>query len=156
MINLLSDCWGVPGRTKLNADFWRDLRWWQKFLPRLNETSSFLEASSSSSDVFQLYTDGLRFAGCFKAADPRIELLEMTPILCASALKNGALRCKKVLFHYDNFGAAQAWASLGSKCRNVLSVVTGILQAAAESNFTVTIKHLNGSDNVLADALTRF
>lgn len=66
------------------------------------------------------------------------------------------LRRKKSYCHCDNLDASHAWANLGSKCRNVLVVMRAILATAAEFNFTLAIRHIQGCDNSLADVLSRF
>ena len=45
---------------------------------------------------------------------------------------------------------------LGSNNTGVLDLMRRILAAAARGNFTVTLKHIAGVDNSIADALSRF
>ena len=59
------------------------------------------------------------------------------------------------MFHCDE-GATQAWGKLGSSNATVLDLMRRILTVAACGNFNVTLKHITGIDNCIADALSRF
>ena len=80
----------------------------------------------------------------------------MVPILLAVIVWGEKLFKKKVMFHCDNEGATMAWENLGSNNTGVLDLMRRILAAAARGNFTVTLKHIAGVDNSIADALSRF
>lgn len=164
-INLLNDLRLCTGRVQLNAEFRRDLRWWQAYLPKWNGTSTFLETHWSSPEVLQLYR--CSYLSRLRRLLPR----PLVPVRRARlvrkisyqhrATRNGAhsgsvLCVEKVLLHCDNLEFVQAWEKLGSKCRNVLACMRLILAVAAEGNFNLTIKHVEGCNNVLADVLSRF
>ncbi|XP_055332307.1 uncharacterized protein LOC129584213 [Paramacrobiotus metropolitanus] len=67
-------------------------------------------------------------------AAPSIEYLEMVPILLA----------------------VLAWAHLRSSSPGVLDLMRRMTWAAATNNLTLTLKHVRGVDNGIADALSRF
>jgi hypothetical protein len=60
------------------------------------------------------------------------------------------------MFHCDNEGATHAWEKLGSVNIEVLDLMRRMMAVAAEHNFTVTLKHIKGADNSIADAPSRF
>ncbi|XP_055349958.1 uncharacterized protein LOC129596648 [Paramacrobiotus metropolitanus] len=171
MIMLLSAFHGRPVVT-LNEDFHQDLDWWRTFLPHWNGTASFLEPDWTTSDVLHLYTDAsatlglgafyhdewfqLRWPEWILQSPPSIEYLEMVPILLAMIVWGPKLRRRRVVFHTDNAGAVEAWAHLRSSSPGVLDLMRRMTRAAADNNFTLTLKHVRGVDNGIADALSRF
>ena len=87
---------------------------------------------------------------------PAIEYLEMVPILLSVIVWGKKLFGKRVMFHCDNQGATLAWENLGSSNTGVLDLMRRTLAVAAKGNFTITLKHIAGFDNSIADALSRF
>lgn len=87
---------------------------------------------------------------------PSIEYLEMVPILLAVLVWGAKLRSKKVVFHTDNAGPVEAWAELRSSSPGVLDIMRRMTWVAATQNLAVTLKHVRGVDNGIADALSRF
>ena len=61
----------------------------------------------------------------------------------------------KLLFHCDNEAVVEAWKK--GSCRNSLAMllIRFILSIAAECNFILLIQHIHGTDNCIADALSR-
>lgn len=59
-----------------------------------------------------------------------------------------------VIFHCDHVGATQAWTSRNSRGDSVLDIKKKM--AAAENNFTLTLKHIADVDNRIVDSLSRF
>ncbi len=156
----------------LNADFFCDINWWIEFLPKWNGKALFLEPHWTRACTVQLYTDASATLGCggfydgawfqsrwpgwLLSANPCIEFLEMFPILIALQLWGHTFSKKRLIFHCDNLGATQAWSSYNSKNRGVLELMRRMVTVAAKFNFTITIKHIPGLDNGIADALSRF
>ncbi|GAV06389.1 hypothetical protein RvY_16396 [Ramazzottius varieornatus] len=122
--------------------------------------------------VLQLYTDAsatLGMGGYFNGQwfqsrwptwviekAPCIEYLEMLPILIALLVWGKSFHRKRLVFHCDNLGAVFAWEKLGSSNSAVLDLMRRMTTIAAENNFTLTIKHISGVNNNIADALSRF
>ncbi|XP_055344374.1 uncharacterized protein LOC129592381 [Paramacrobiotus metropolitanus] len=156
----------------LNSDFHKDLGWWREFLPTWNGTASFLQPDWTRSDVLHLYTDASATHGlgayCQGAwfqlhwqlwiteLQPCIEYLEMVPILLSVIVWGKKLAGLKVVFHCDNAGATHAWENLRSTNRGVLDIMRRLVKAAAVANMTLTLKHIAGINNEIADALSRF
>ncbi|XP_055335738.1 uncharacterized protein LOC129586500 [Paramacrobiotus metropolitanus] len=171
MIMLLSAFHGRSTIT-LTDDFHSDLDWWRTFLPQWNGTALFLDPDWTTSDVLHLYTDAsatlglgafyqnewfqLRWPKWILQRPPSIEYLEMVPILLAAIVWGRNLWRRKIIFHTDNAGAVEAWARLRSSSPGVLDLMRRLTRAAADNNFTLTLKHVRGVDNGIADALSRF
>ncbi|XP_055345768.1 uncharacterized protein LOC129593467 [Paramacrobiotus metropolitanus] len=171
MINLLSSG-SVTGSINLCAEFHADLNWWREYLPKWNGTSSFICSDWLTSDVLNLYTDASAVTGFGGYFDGRwfcsrwpesvlknnlcIQLLELFPILIACTIWGSHFRCRRLIFHCDNRSVVDAWKCLGSKNLTMLHLMRKLLMSAAVENFTVKIEHIDGFDNCIADALSRF
>ena len=66
------------------------------------------------------------------------------------------MRRKRIIFHCDNEGATFAWENLGSSNDGVVDLMRRMTTEAACGNFALTIKHVRGVDNGIADAVSRF
>ncbi len=62
---------------------------------------------------------------------------------------------KCVLFHCDNMAVVQLWRSGLSKAPLFMHLVRALFFVAATNNFHVTITHIAGVDNSIADSLSR-
>lgn len=62
----------------------------------------------------------------------------------------------KIIFHSHNAGVVYSWQNLASTNGHILELMRRILVSAAVNNFTLTIKHIAGIDNSIADALSFF
>lgn len=168
IINLLRNC---PYTITSDYDFFQDVLWWQEFLPKWNGTSSFLSPSWLYPSAIHLYTDASSTVSCagffngewfiIKWTDlmlsftPSIEWMEFLPILVSCSLWCEQFFRERIIFHSDNLGVVQAWEKLGSSSKTILNLMRHTLMLAATNNFTITIKHIYGLDNSLADALSR-
>ena len=166
MLKLLRDS---RESVQLEKNFFEDLKWWKTFLPQWNGTCSFLSPEWTSPLVSQLYTDAsgsLGMGGYFQGkwfACPwpagfdvsSVTYLEIIPIY-ACCLRWGKLFTgKRLLFHCDNMGVVLCWEKLGSLNDHVLEIMRRIAMIAALNNFTLSVKHIPGVDNSIADALSR-
>ena len=61
----------------------------------------------------------------------------------------------KILFHSDNQSICLAWENAQTSKSDSLRLMHDIMMLAATNNFNVTIKHIAGIDNTIADALSR-
>ncbi|GAU91677.1 hypothetical protein RvY_03887 [Ramazzottius varieornatus] len=173
LIQLLTSHYRSPHRKiPLSEDFRLDILWWRTFLPKWNGKTSFLDINWTCSSVLQLYTDAsatLGMGGYFNGQwfqsrwptwviekAPCIEYLEMLPILIALLVWGKSFHRKRLVFHCDKLGAVFAWEKLGSSNSAVLDLMRRMTTIAAENNFTLTIKHISGVNNNIADALSRF
>ena len=64
---------------------------------------------------------------------------------------------KKILFFTDNEAITFIWQNQSSKCNNLMKLVRKILFVAATYmyDFIISLKHISGHYNILADMLSR-
>ena len=63
---------------------------------------------------------------------------------------------KKVLFHCDNQSVCDTWCRGSSRSPKVMALVRMLYFCAAKFDINVMIVHIAGSNNTMADALSRF
>ena len=63
---------------------------------------------------------------------------------------------KRILFHSDNASVVSIWSKMSSPNVAIMSVIRRIYFVAAQNNFTLRVTHISGTDNTLADTLSRF
>ena len=153
----------------LNHDAKEDIRWWLSFLPSWNGKQKILEPNVTLSSDLHLYTDasgmlgfGIYYNGRWIAqkwppafCNHSIQYKELFPIYLACYLWASEFTEKRLLFHCDNLAVTNIWNSGTSKCPKIMSLVRKLFFIAAKYNFTVNIKHIPGTNNTIADALSR-
>lgn len=157
---------------RLNREARLDIAWWQSFLPSWNGKTFFLEQKTTAAPDLSLYTDASSTYGCggyFQGAwfhyswQPHQQLSNATSIqwqelfaIVAATLTWGDLWSRKrIRFYCDNQAIVKAWEGQSSKHPKLMSLMRLLFLTAARSNFTVTLKHIAGKSNELADALSR-
>ena len=65
-------------------------------------------------------------------------------------------RRKKVFFHCDNQSVCDIWRRGSSRSPEVMALVRMLYFCAAKFDINVMIVHIAGSNNTIADALSRF
>ncbi len=63
---------------------------------------------------------------------------------------------KRILFYCDNMAVVHLWRSGLSKAPFLMHLVRALFFVAAKHNFHVSITHIAGVNNSIADALSRF
>ncbi|XP_065189453.1 uncharacterized protein LOC135820075 [Sycon ciliatum] len=84
-----------------------------------------------------------------------ITFKELYPICIACATWGDQWCRKRIRFHTDNEAVAAVLKSGTSRCPNVMSLLRQLFFICAEGNFMVTARHIPGTTNILADALSR-
>ena len=153
----------------LNTDTRADIRWWYDFLPSWNGKALFLESSWTSNESLSLYTDasgshgyGAYYHGAWLRADwlPHqsshdIQWKELYAIVIAVITWGHNWTGKRIRFNCDNKSIVQSWAKGSSKNRAVMSLLRHLFLVAARGQFTISMAHIPGSRNTVADALSR-
>ncbi|XP_070569467.1 uncharacterized protein [Ptychodera flava] len=152
----------------LSSEFRLDAKWWCDFLPTWNGTASFLEPNWTLSRDLDLFTDASGTIGCggyhkghwFTVTWPTsltasIAWKEMYPILVACSIWGHSWHGRRILFHCDNQTVVHIWKKGSARCPKIMHLVRGIFYQAAKGNFHVLIAHINGTDNSIADSLSR-
>ena len=157
---------------RLNDEAQADILWWKTFLPSWNGTALFVDRTATAAIDLEIYTDASGTHGCgayYRGAwfhydwQPTqqlsrhisIQWQELFAILAAALTWGHHWQQKKILFYCDNLPIVQAWEGKASKQPRIMSLLRKLFLAAAKNHFTVTMKHLPGKTNNIADALSR-
>ena len=89
-------------------------------------------------------------------SDRSIQWKELYPIALSCLLWGPLWRGKKLLFHCDNQSVVDIWAKGSSRDPLLMHLVRSIFFCAASHQFSVLVSHIRGTDNSIADALSRF
>jgi len=155
---------------RLCTDAYLDLDWWLAFLPTWNGTSYILESTWSTSPSMSLFTDasgrlgwGAYWSGHWiqspwscDQVNRDIVWKELFAIASAVNTWGHHWPRKKVLIHCDNQAVVEIWKKGTTNCPNIMSLVRMLYFCAAKYNIHVLITHIAGTDNCIADALSRF
>lgn len=85
-----------------------------------------------------------------------IEYLEMIPTLLSLLVWRNQLGRMRIIFQTDNKDSTHAWEFLKFSHPGVLDFMRCMTAVAAESNMALTVEHVSGIDNSIADAWSRF
>ena len=157
---------------RINQEARADIQWWSTFLPQWNGISYFLDSDITQASALNLYTDasgthgygayyqGAWFRGNWApqqrgSAGTTIQWQELFAIVAAALTWGHQWQGKRILFHCDN--QAIVWAWKGKRCRErrVMALMRVLCMTAANNNFYVTLHHLPGTHNSIADSLSR-
>ena len=168
LIDLSTTVGPIHHHVTLNSEARADLNWWREFLPDWSGTSLFLESEWSQAPDMELYTDasnigyGAYWPGrWFNASWSPAELThsiarrEMYAILVACATWGKHWQRKKILFHCDNAAVVQIWQRGSCKCQDLMVLVRTLFFLAAKGEYHVSIAHIPGVQNCIADHLSR-
>ena len=155
---------------RLCTDACLDLDWWLAFLPTWNGTSYILETNWSASPAMSLFTDasgslgwGAYWSGHWIQAhwspdqvNKDIVWKELFAIASAVNTWGNQWPRKKVMVHCDNSAVVDIWKKGTTKCPEVMALVCMLYFCAAQHNIHVLVTHVAGTDNSIADSLSRF
>ena len=154
----------------LTDPFFKDLHWWHSFLESWNGRSFLMSPRWLPNSVLRLFTDssgsigyGAYFQGhWFNGRWPQhvlhrsIQWKELFPIVLAAATWGPQWSTKRILFLSDNEAVVAALSSGTSHSPDIMSLIRTLHFCAAKHNFTASAKHVPGTHNSIADALSRF
>nr|XP_006822618.1 PREDICTED: uncharacterized protein LOC100377439 [Saccoglossus kowalevskii] len=173
MIDLSTTASALHQRITLSTSFQLDLEWWKDFLPTWNGTASFLDSTWTPVPEMELYTDAsstIRCGGYFNGEwfslqwsailsnndhQHSIVWKELLPILLSCLIWGHLWHGRRVMFHCDNESIVHTWRKGSTRCPYIMQLIRAIFLTAASSNFHVMITHIRGTDNNIADALSR-
>ncbi|XP_065180174.1 uncharacterized protein LOC135810609 [Sycon ciliatum] len=156
-------------RIRLSPECHLDLFWWSHLLDGWNGKSFFLDLQETLASDILIETDASgaighgAVYGTHWFADtwsPQhtplcITFKEQYPICIACATWGHQWCRKRIRFHTDNEAVAAVLKSGTSRCPNVMSLLRQLFFICAKGNFMVTARHIPGTTNILADALSR-
>ena len=85
-----------------------------------------------------------------------VEFKELFAILMACATWGHLWRRQCILVHCDNQAIVSCMSSGTSKSASVMLLLRNLFYVSALHSFTVTVKHVAGKSNCIADSLSRF
>ena len=155
---------------RMTTDARLDLQWWLDFLPSWSGTSLILDSNWTLSSAMHLFTDasGSKGWGAYWAdrwlqaewsseqAKHDITWKELYAVVCAVNTWGHNWARKKILFHCDNNTVVSIWNKGSTRCREIMTLVRMLHFCAARYNMHVMITHITGTDNCIANAISRF
>ena len=169
LITLSTKVRSLHHRVRLNEEARADICWWNSFLPTWNGTAAFLYPKTTDAHHLELFTDasgthewGAYFQGSWFHHSwlPHQSFLKnlhpMAGAFChtCSSPHMGTQMAEEA--HQVQLQAiVLAWQGKSSKQPLIASLLRMLFLTAAQHNFTVTLRHLPGKENEVADALLR-
>ena len=87
---------------------------------------------------------------------PSISYRELFAITAAALTWGHNWAGKRIIFVTDNKPITQIWHTGSSPCPDIMSLIRPLYLHAAKCNFSIAFKHIFGTSNPTADALSRF
>ncbi|VDI70685.1 Hypothetical predicted protein [Mytilus galloprovincialis] len=147
----------------------QDLNTWQNFLRNFNGKSLILSDRWLTSDQLHLFTDAsgtLGYGALFGAQwflgkwdtkwqKQNIAFLELYPIVLAVEIWGHQIKNQCIYFHTDNIALVSVINKQTSKDALIMFLIRRLVLHCLRNNVNFKAKHIYGSKNVLADALSR-
>lgn len=155
------------GKFKLDASFRKDIAWWVNFLQVFNGTRLFLEQMPTIDVVTDAcpiaaggYFRGDWFYHNFSVDSPawsslHINHKETLAIVLAATRWGKRWSNQRVIIHSDNQAAVQIINKGTTANPLIMQELRALFWLSAVYNFHITAVYLAGTDNTLADAISR-
>ena len=169
LIDLSTTIGPIHHHVTINQEARRDIQWWIDFLPDWTGTSLFREPHWTTAYDMDLYTDasdkgfGAYWVGkWFNSTWTNCQIQqpiawrEIVAIVVTCANWGSHWKRKNVLFHCDNKTVVDIWQRGSCKSPGIMQLVRHLYFLAAKGNYNVSIAHIPGVNNTLADHLSRF
>ena len=155
---------------RLATDARLDIHWWLDFLPQWSGKTLILENHWTLSTRMKLFTDasgtigwgaywcGKWFQGCWSKLQLCMDIAwkELFAIVMAVHTRGSLWQRQKILFHCDNQAVISIWESGTTRAKEIMALVRLLYYSAAKYNINVCVTHIAGTENVIADCLSRF
>ncbi len=175
LLNLAHSLQRLHTRVSLSHGTRADLRWWHQFAHQWNGVSWLYEPHWQSAHCLHLHTDaslqgygavfGTHWFACEWTRDElalahrlhRVSLpwMELYALVRAAATWGHLLRGKRLHFHCDSATSVAACQRMSSRSIQLMKLIRCLLFIAAQHGFEWRIKHIAGTDNIVADCLSR-
>lgn len=150
-----------------------DLNMWHKVLMGWNGRSLFLDNRTTEAADIQLFTDATDkcFGGfyqnqwfqCVFPEDLTLEneslfmaVFELYPIVVAAVLWGSNWKGLRIVFNCDNEATVKIINKGRSEIPTIMKFMRKLTLCFANDNFVLSVTHIRGVDNCIADALSRF
>ena len=158
-------------RIKLPDECRQDLLWWQLLLQHWNGKSFFLNADMVDDSDISLFTDASGHGwGAFYGSQNRwmraswspeevnstIEFKELFALVAACRTWGHNWSRERIRVHCDNSAVVDCVRSGTSRAPPVMDLLRTLFMVCSLFNFTVSVVHVAGTSNPVADALSRF
>ncbi len=158
-------------KLKLSMGAKKDLEMWLLFLDHFNGSTIFPDQAWSECANLQLFTDasgGIGFGGYFrgkwfqgkwpskKFRRKSIAWMEFFPVLVAVVLWGPQLKGKRIIIRSDNKPVVSIINKQSSRSPEIMKLVRFFILQCLKANVAFRAIHIDGRDNDIADALSRF
>ena len=156
----------------INREARDDIHWWCELLHTSNKSSFIPDPKRIYSTDILLFTDAAKQVGlgaCYgnswiqaKWADHSMEdvhdinFLELFAIMAAVLTWGRSWSGKRIVIVTDNKTITHIWSSGTSPIPKIMDLIRKIYLFAASNKFSLSLKHIFGHFNPVADALSRF
>ena len=153
----------------LNKEAKADIQWWLDFLPEWSATSMIPVHNTILATDMLLHSDAsnIGYGAVFNSEwiqgswtpdelKLSISYRELFAIVAAALTWGAEWSGKRIVFVTDNKPITQIWNTGTSPCPDIMSLIRPLYSHAARHGYTVSFKHIFGSSNPIADALSRF
>ena len=171
LINLSTKAQRLHHHIRLNSEAMADITGWKTFVPDWNGRAFFIDPNATNAHDLDLYTDASGRLGCGayfqgqwfhhqwqphqQLSKPiSIQWQELFAIVAAALAWGHNWSRLRIRFFYDNLPIVQAWGRKSSRQPRIMHLLRLLFLTAAWVNFTVTLKHIPGITNPIADAIS--
>ncbi|VDI15265.1 Hypothetical predicted protein [Mytilus galloprovincialis] len=149
-----------------------DLVMWSKFLNNWNGVSFFLNDNIVKAADMQLFTDATltSFGGFYQnhwfqgnfpedlilTEESSIAFFELYPIVMACVLWGHYWPRKRILFYCDNLSVVEIITKGRSKVPSIMKLMRKLTFHSAMHNYVVHVRHIPGTQNSIADSISRY
>lgn len=168
MFELLSNTLKPYHHIRLNESFRSDLIWWDTFLESWNGVSILRDCRARSPDQ-EVFTDASGSFGCGAIwgghwlqlqwalifREEAIAQKELVPIVLACMIWGRQWQGSTIHFHCDNMAVVQVVNSGYSRDKQLMRLVRCLFFIRAAWQIELHVSHIPGSENILADAISR-
>ena len=155
-------------RIRLNVAARGDILWWHVFASEWNGLSLLWNSSRHNPDVI-VFSDASGSWGCGAFSLPNwfhlqwshnmqifpIAVKELFPVVIAAAIYGNQWSGKLVQFKVDNIAVVQVIQATYSREPHLMHLIRILVFFAAHFNFWFSASHVAGTNNSLADSLSR-
>ena len=153
----------------LNSQARADILWWLDFLPQWAAVSMIPQSLTIRSTDIKLFSDACKIGYGATYGNEwiqgtwtpnqlalSIDYRELFAIVAAAFTWGHLWRGQRIVFVTDNKPITKIWDKGTSPTKAIMSLIRPLYLFAARVGFTISFKHIFGSHNVAADALSRF